>query len=236
MLPLFKAELIRKEIAAIILLSLSWIFSQSATALVIEETSYEEVEKRAAEAQKLYQPLLDHFETMPEAPDSTAFNSEISIAELVAISEASDSQRLAYFDKKFGGSIDNDAGRQVIAWLSRQNSLEKNLLNKLGSYVHSDNPECGNLINVYRNKIISVNEDTIDHLKKYKDNYKAFNFLIQWIFSLDYANRVYIRQEALILTNICVNPNPFITGDFLREPLPDSTYVGKSIEPTLRKY
>ena len=203
---------------------------QPALALVFDETPHEVLAQRAEEVEKMYLPLIKHAKNIPDNIDSDNFDSDMSMAELIMLSSSTDNQQLALLDQKFGDSIDSDAGQQVIDWLTRQNALELSLLNKLGSYTGS-NPECTNLINIYQAKIISANESILEYLNKYNDGYKIYNLLVQWVFSMDYLNRIYIRQEALILTNVCINPTPFISGESLREPLPEAVYIGKPVEP-----
>ena len=150
-------------------------FLQPAYVLAIEEVPNEAIEQRAEEAKKLYQPLMEHAENIPDTVDPDTFDSGMSMSEIMMLMNSADPQRLILLDQKLGDSVKSVASDQIIEWLTRQNALELNLLSKLESYV-GNNSECASLINIYRAKITSANESTIEHLKRYKDSYKLYNF------------------------------------------------------------
>ena len=202
---------------------------QLAQALVIEESSIDDVKQRATQAERLLEPFTSHIKKIPAV---TGEPQELTSADIARMLSVGGQQAAEIVDSKFT-HIENDLATDVIQWLETEISLEKNLISKLEVLPQAD-AMCRDSISSYQTNTLKEIQQTIEHLKKYKDYYKSQKFLVLWVFNADYIARIQMRQEVVLLTNICANPG-FFTNDIFSTPLFEATYVGKPIDSSLMK-
>ncbi|WP_133245544.1 hypothetical protein [Pelagibaculum spongiae] len=203
--------------------------SMPVQALVIEETSDADIAIRSTQAEQLLEPFIRHIQAIPKVEGEPE---EMTTLDINKIFTSSSQKAAEIIDSKFT-HIENDLATDVIQWLEKEVSLEKNLISKLKRLPQIDDM-CLGSISSYQTNTLREIQKTIEHLKKYKNYYKAEKFLVLWVFNADYIARIQMRQEIVLLTNICANPG-FFTNDIFSKPLFEATYVGKPIDSSLRK-
>ena len=203
-----------------------------ALAIVIEETPYEEVEANQQRAFALMAPLEAHFQAYPQVPQQ--FDEQPwTVMELMSLSRASDPERLALLDSKIQGFEVGSASR-VINWLEQRITLESEFLQQLAAMPQAQHPKCQGAIAAYERNRLQPSKDVALHLKLYRRDHKIFRFLVQWVFQIDYGNRILSRGELPLVASVCADPDGWLPISSIQVPLAESAYVGKPIEESLR--